>query len=108
MITSPLRKRLRSVCNEELPWRTQANLALASCYLNQALGRLKAECTEGTHQEDRLPRNRLGFESTGVIIDGVISSFPEVIAGCGKTQGQVRGSELHGLTLLKEVLHCMY
>ena len=82
-----LRKRLRSVCTEELPWRAQANLVYASCYLNQVLGRLRSEKSESIEeslQGGKLPRNGLGFESVGLIIDGVIPSFPEAMAGMGR------------------------
>lgn len=57
----------------------------ASCYLNQVLGRLRSESTEGPQRGGgQLPRSGLGFESVGVIIDGVIPSFPEAMAGMGR------------------------
>lgn len=85
------------MCLEEYPWRSQANLLLASCHLNQALGRLRLECGDGKaaaakdakdakeeQEGQKLLRNALRLESTGIIIDGVIPQYPQALAGAVK------------------------
>ena len=85
---------MRSISTEEQPWRSQGNVLLATCYLNQVLSRLKEACQveevkEG-EERDMLPSpdllvNGLRFDSAGVMIEGVIPVFSPSLAGQGNT-----------------------
>ena len=75
------RKRLRVVCSEELPWRSQANLIMATCHLDMLLGRLGVSHVT-TEMEPHLQRpDGVTFDKAGVIIDGVLPIHPPVIPG---------------------------
>ena len=77
------RKRLRSVCAEELPWRSQANLIQATCHLDMLLGRLGvAEATIESEPHPQQPHG-LTFDAAGVIIDRVLPLYSPVVAGAG-------------------------
>ena len=75
------RKRLRSVCLQELPWRAQANLIQASCYLDQLEKRLTGLRSEEAHSQPPLT-----FDAAGVIIDGVLPVYERAVAGQALTQ----------------------
>ena len=79
------RKRLRAVCCEDMPWRSQANLIQAVCYLDQLLGRLgnNSETTVDVEPQVHQPSG-LTFDVAGVIIDGVLPTHPPAIAGVGR------------------------
>ncbi len=80
---------------EELPWRSQANIILANCYLNHVLVRLREEVKklEELEKKEKTPPSRdesgegLRFEFTGVIIEGLIPVFPPSLAGLGSKVG---------------------
>ena len=76
------RKRLRLVCLQELPWRAQANLIQASCYLDQLEKRLPGLKSEEAHS--RPPP--LTFDAAGVIMDGVLPVYERAVAGQTVTQ----------------------
>lgn len=74
---------------DELPWRCQANLVLASCYLNQVLNRLRSGVGESAEHEEAEEEEEesgamidgLRFDSTGMIIEGVVPVFQTVVPG---------------------------
>ena len=71
------RKKLREVCEDELPWRSQANLLLAQCVLHRLLKRIhKLAPTDNTYQ---LPPDWAWLERSGVIMDGVIPTYPPAV-----------------------------
>lgn len=73
---------------DELPWRCQINLALASSHLHLALGRLRSEvreeAAEGEESGGRATSDGLRFDATGAIIEGVVPALPAAMAGQGK------------------------
>ena len=85
------RKRLRAVCVEDMPWRAQANLIQAACFLDTLLGRLVGHSASDERATDLEPHlqqpHRLTFDAAGVIIDGVVPIHPPAVAGAeGKVQ----------------------
>ena len=83
------RKRLRTVSSEELPWRSQANLLLATCCLDGLLRKLSGGRSgeggggEGVESAARtsVQPHWLRLDTTGVIIDGVIPDHPDTLPG---------------------------
>ena len=64
-----------------MPWRSQANLIQATCYLDTLLGRLgHSEVSTDTEPHLHQPHG-LTFDAVGVIIDGVLPIHPPVLAG---------------------------
>ena len=95
---SSFRKRLREVCSEELPWRSQANLLLATCCLDRLLGKPSHGGSGGGSEggsgegsgggrggeneaKPSVQPNRLRFDTAGVIINGVIPVHPDALPG---------------------------
>ena len=73
-------KRLRVVSKEELPWRSQANVLMAGCYLHSLLGRAgRGVGCEGGECVIQLPS--LLFDAAGVLIEGVIPAHKDSIPG---------------------------
>ena len=73
-------KRLRVVSKEELPWRSQANVLMAGCYLHSLLGRAgRGVGCEGGEGVIQLPS--LLFDAAGVLIEGVIPAHKDSIPG---------------------------
>lgn len=70
------RKRLRSVCQLELPWRAQANIIQASCYLE---GLVKEITTFSNKPQPRECSQT--FDTAGVIIDGVVPIYSPALSG---------------------------
>ena len=75
------RKRLRAVCSEELPWRSQANLILSTCHLDVLLGRLPVDQANALLEPHLQRPHGLTFDAAGVIIDGVLPIHPPMVAG---------------------------
>ena len=76
------------MCKDELPWRAQANIQLAQCYLDQLLSSLErgsegeGEGGGGSEREGSLlPPDKLRLEGAGVIINGVIPTYPPATPG---------------------------
>ncbi len=65
------RKRLRSVCTLELPWRAQANIISATCHLESLCGRL----TGGGGGCG------LTLDQAGCLIEGAVPVYTNALAG---------------------------
>ena len=70
---------MREVCRDELPWRAQASIHLAQCYLDLLLERVaggREEKGGGGEKDGRqLPPSYLRLEGAGVVIRGVIPTY---------------------------------
>ena len=77
-----LRKRIREVSSDELPWRAQANLYLAQCYLDQLLNHLQRR-RGGTGEGVGRGRgeDEWQLEGADTLINRVIPTYPPVTPG---------------------------
>ena len=76
---------MRTASSDELPWRSQANLIMATCYHSQILGHLAEFMREQIfeREEGKCVDEGLRFDSVGTIIEGAIPQFLPALAGQG-------------------------
>lgn len=72
------RKRLRSVCGLELPWRAQANIISATCHLESLCRRL-GSCVGGSGCG-------LTLDQAGSLIEGAVPVYNNALAGTKVSQ----------------------